>query len=226
MEPVAARLCRRPGTERGADDLFEVVFAEQQYGVACGQACVLYSGERVLGGGIITQTLGAFQSRAQSQPRSQSQSQPAGAPSEPNARAVLFAKSRLRSFGYLQRGGGFRLGLRLGSRLGLRLGSRLRLGARLERAERLRDDAPSQHALPAVEDTSLPASNPVLLFGKDDLEEIIRPSLRSRSPAKPRCHGFHQRAKLHAHFFLFRFLFRLESPPRLRHRQAKFRPAS
>ena len=45
MEPVAARVCKR------SDDVFEVVFAETQYGVACGQACVVYRGERVLGGG-------------------------------------------------------------------------------------------------------------------------------------------------------------------------------
>ena len=51
MEPVAARLCWRAG---GA---IEVLFAEPQHGVACGQACVFYQGERVLGGGIIAQTL-------------------------------------------------------------------------------------------------------------------------------------------------------------------------
>ena len=65
MEPVAARLRLRGGGEGGGG--VEVVFAEKQYGVACGQACVVYRGERVLGGGIIAQTLAASQAQVQAQ---------------------------------------------------------------------------------------------------------------------------------------------------------------
>ena len=83
MEPVAARLRLREGQqghgqqeqEHGqqeqGNDVFEVAFAEKQYGVACGQACVVYRGERVLGGGIVARTLGAFQHRSQIQSHSQ-----------------------------------------------------------------------------------------------------------------------------------------------------------
>ena len=68
MEPVAARLRLRGGGEEGGG--VEVVFAEKQYGVACGQACVVYRGERVLGGGIIAQTLAASQDQSQAQSQS------------------------------------------------------------------------------------------------------------------------------------------------------------
>ena len=37
-----------------------VVFAEPQYGVAPGQACVFYAGDRVLGGGWIASTEAAL----------------------------------------------------------------------------------------------------------------------------------------------------------------------
>ncbi|MPY76124.1 MAG: tRNA 2-thiouridine(34) synthase MnmA [Alphaproteobacteria bacterium] len=47
MAPVAATLGVRPGGEA------DVVFAEPQYGVSPGQACVFYDGDRVLGGGWI-----------------------------------------------------------------------------------------------------------------------------------------------------------------------------
>ena len=75
MEPVAARLrlrLRLRGGGEGGGGV-EVVFAEKQYGVACGQACVVYRGERVLGGGIIAQTLAASQDQAQSQAQVQAQ---------------------------------------------------------------------------------------------------------------------------------------------------------
>ena len=47
MAPVAATLGIGPGGEAA------VVFAEPQYGVSPGQACVFYDGDRVLGGGWI-----------------------------------------------------------------------------------------------------------------------------------------------------------------------------
>lgn len=47
MAPVAAKLGIGPGGEAA------VVFAEPQYGVSPGQACVFYDGDRVLGGGWI-----------------------------------------------------------------------------------------------------------------------------------------------------------------------------
>ena len=47
MEPV-------PATVRATGDgSLEVTFAEPQFGVSPGQACVAYDGERVLGGGWI-----------------------------------------------------------------------------------------------------------------------------------------------------------------------------
>ena len=67
MEPVTAR-CRLQAEGEGV----EVIFAEKQYGVACGQACVVYQAERVLGGGIIDQTLSADEHQHQSQSQSQS----------------------------------------------------------------------------------------------------------------------------------------------------------
>ncbi len=62
MEPVTARC-----SLRGQEGCLRVVFAEKQYGVACGQACVVYRGERVLGGGIIDQTVSAYEYQSQSQ---------------------------------------------------------------------------------------------------------------------------------------------------------------
>ena len=45
-----------PATVFAADDGARVLFAEPQYGVAPGQACVFYAGDRVLGGGWIART--------------------------------------------------------------------------------------------------------------------------------------------------------------------------
>jgi tRNA-specific 2-thiouridylase len=53
MAPVAATVLRR--RDGGAD----VVFAEPQYGVSPGQACVFYDGDRVLGGGWIRRAAAA-----------------------------------------------------------------------------------------------------------------------------------------------------------------------
>ena len=47
MDPVPAHLMQRE------DGRLEAYFAEPQYGVSPGQACVAYEGERVLGGGWI-----------------------------------------------------------------------------------------------------------------------------------------------------------------------------
>lgn len=41
----------------------QVVFAEPQYGVSAGQACVFYQGSRVLGGGVMRKTYAFWQSR-------------------------------------------------------------------------------------------------------------------------------------------------------------------
>ena len=46
--------------ERVAQDHVRVHFTEPQFGVAPGQALVLYNGERVLGGGWIRQTAPAI----------------------------------------------------------------------------------------------------------------------------------------------------------------------
>jgi tRNA-specific 2-thiouridylase len=45
-----------PATVFAEGDSARVHFAEPQYGVAPGQACVFYAGERVLGGGWIART--------------------------------------------------------------------------------------------------------------------------------------------------------------------------
>lgn len=57
--PVVARLFKNPDNTQGG---FYVVTHEPQYGVASGQACVAYDGDRVLGGGWI---ISAEQKRAQ-----------------------------------------------------------------------------------------------------------------------------------------------------------------
>ncbi|MDT7934047.1 MAG: tRNA 2-thiouridine(34) synthase MnmA [Sphingomonadaceae bacterium] len=57
------RSAARPACAR-ADRNGRVVFAQAEYGVAPGQACVLYAGERVVGGGFIASTDGAL-SRAE-----------------------------------------------------------------------------------------------------------------------------------------------------------------
>jgi tRNA-uridine 2-sulfurtransferase len=56
MEAVPARLTGRENS--GA----EIVLDQPQFGVSPGQACVFYSGERVLGGGWILETMGALAS--------------------------------------------------------------------------------------------------------------------------------------------------------------------
>lgn len=58
MDTVAARVSFiGDGGCGGEDARVEVIFSEPQIAVACGQACVFYDGERVLGGGIIDETL-------------------------------------------------------------------------------------------------------------------------------------------------------------------------
>jgi tRNA-specific 2-thiouridylase len=53
MDTVAAKLVTR-ATEMG--DVQDVIFDEPQFGIAPGQACVVYDGTRVLGGGWIAKT--------------------------------------------------------------------------------------------------------------------------------------------------------------------------
>src|SRR6185369_2106557 len=53
MEAVPAELVKR---ETPMGESFDVVFAEPQFGIAPGQACVVYDGTRVLGGGWIAKT--------------------------------------------------------------------------------------------------------------------------------------------------------------------------
>ena len=40
----------------GADDAFYIELEESEYGISPGQACVMYDGARVLGGGWIAYT--------------------------------------------------------------------------------------------------------------------------------------------------------------------------
>jgi len=53
-KPVEVRL------ERNADDSGTLSFVNPEYGVAPGQAAVFYDGDRVMGGGWIDQTIGAY----------------------------------------------------------------------------------------------------------------------------------------------------------------------
>jgi tRNA-specific 2-thiouridylase len=54
--PAVAATVFAEGAGEGADGRARVVLAEPQYGVAPGQACVLYDGDRLLGGGWIART--------------------------------------------------------------------------------------------------------------------------------------------------------------------------
>lgn len=59
MAPIAADLVLE-AKENGAPTHATLYFHEAQFGIAPGQACVIYSGSRVLGGGWIAQSASAF----------------------------------------------------------------------------------------------------------------------------------------------------------------------